>query len=173
MSWPGLVHGRLSASVRRAYERHPTSHHLPPKVPNCYSFRASPCVWVSAHRDTSDTMQVVAHFLQIEALKIQGSDKDLYARSAYNRYYYDIFLATRRMFSELDASWALLAHKDYPGLLRGQITRQFKLARTKAVRADDSELQSILDAAVRGASALANLNRESVRRPRCRRLPAR
>lgn len=99
----------------------------------------------------------MGYLLQVEALKTHDASKDLYARSAYNRYYYGVFLSIRAMFAGLDASWSALPHKSYPGILTGKLTKLFKEARRKAFKSGDAELVDILDNAVRAASALASL----------------
>ncbi|MDB5740767.1 MAG: hypothetical protein JWP16_1807 [Alphaproteobacteria bacterium] len=102
-------------------------------------------------------MQVVGHFLQMEAIKNHSGARDLYARSAYNRYYYGVFLNTRAMFAGLDSSWSALAHKSYPDVLKGKLTKRFKQERYRAIKAGDAELVEILNAALQAAVALASL----------------
>jgi hypothetical protein len=43
--------------------------------------------------------------------------KDLFGRSAFNRYYYAAFLITREMLGELNLSWKTTPHKEIPNLL--------------------------------------------------------
>lgn len=43
--------------------------------------------------------------------------KDLFCRSAFNRYYYAAFLITRKMLGELNLSWKTTPHKEIPNLL--------------------------------------------------------
>lgn len=102
-------------------------------------------------------MQAVGYLLQIEAQKAHGGVRDLYARSAFNRYYYGVFLDIRRMFAGLDPGWATLAHKAYPEVLDGKLTKKFKEARRKATKAGDFELVDIIEAAIRASAALAKL----------------
>lgn len=106
-------------------------------------------------------MKVVGHHLQIEAKKRQGIERDQFARSAYNRYYYAAFLTVRSMLTGFDPKWAQMVHKDYPPLLTGQITRRYRSERTRARKNDDSELVEKLDEGVRAAAALAKLMKKA------------
>lgn len=89
---------------------------------------------------------------------------DLFARSAYNRYYYSVFLHVRMVLRTIDSRWATPAHADIPIYFRckvltklvkqinvaentGQITpdeakRMFSLAATAA-----KDLAIMLDSA--------------------------
>lgn len=102
-------------------------------------------------------MQEVGHHLQVEAIKKTGDERDLFARSAYNRYYYAVYLAVRRMLTDLDPRWAQIAHKSCPELLKGEITKNYKKAKTRANKNGDSALIPKLDQGIRAAAALASL----------------
>lgn len=87
-------------------------------------------------------MEVVAHYLQAEAIgRSEKSEKDLFGRSSYNRYYYATFLIARELATELNpADWSQLAHASYPGILRGTVAKKFAKAREKANKTGDKEL---------------------------------
>lgn len=103
-------------------------------------------------------MQSVAHHLQIEAMAQPDEQKDVFARSAYNRYYYAVFLSARSMVSELDPKWLRLPHADYPKVLLGKnISTRLKVEALRANKNGDFELQKRLDDAVRACAALASL----------------
>lgn len=102
-------------------------------------------------------MQVVGLLLQKEAVKEQTDSKDLFARSAYNRYYYSVFLATRKLLAEINPAWGRLAHKSYPETLRGSVIKELTKARTRAVKRNDREFVLLLEGAIRATKALANL----------------
>jgi len=102
-------------------------------------------------------MQKVGHHLQVEAIKKVGVERDLFARSAYNRYYYAVFLSVRSMLSAFDPAWAGLPHKSYPEILRGKIAKKFNASKNRANKNGDYELIPKLDSGSRAAAALANL----------------
>lgn len=102
-------------------------------------------------------MQFVGLHLQKVAVEERGPERDKFARSAYNRYYYAVYLDVREMFAQLDASWARTPHKSYSEILEGQVTRKFKEERRKAYKNGDSELVRLIDDAQRAARALASL----------------
>lgn len=103
-------------------------------------------------------MEVVAHYLQVTALaKHDATERDLFGRSSYNRYYYSAFLSVRQMLARLDPSWGRLPHADYPGLLRGQISTVLSKGRKKAMKLQDQGLISQCSRASEAARNLANL----------------
>lgn len=63
-------------------------------------------------------MKIVGEQLQdwAEGKKI-AHEKDVFARSAFNRFYYAAFLITRDMLGELKPEWKKTAHKNIPDLL--------------------------------------------------------
>jgi len=61
------------------------------------------------------------------------------------------------MLSAFNGSWASLAHKSYPEVLKGQVTQELKKARTKAQKTQDSELQMMIESALSAAVALSSL----------------
>jgi len=63
-------------------------------------------------------MKIVGEQLQdwAEAKKITY-EQDVFARSAFNRFYYAAFLITRDMLGELKPKWKNTAHKNIPNLL--------------------------------------------------------
>ena len=107
------------------------------------------------HRSNSYIrMHTVGHHLQTKALATLGPDRDSYARSAFNRYYYGAFLTIRSMFREMDSKWYKLPHAAYPEILSGQITRAFQTAERRAHKNGDSGF--VYDIA-RGKRAIAAL----------------
>lgn len=82
-------------------------------------------------------MQEVAHYLQMKAHATTGPERDLFARSAYNRYYYACFLEMRSAVTEMRPEWARSPHKSYPELLSGSVTKTLKTERKKAQRIED------------------------------------
>lgn len=103
-------------------------------------------------------MHKVAHHLQTVAIDRDESDRDIFARSAYNRYYYAVFLAVRDMLSEMDSKWSHLAHKNYPEVLTGEsIMKQFQKEKKRAEKNSDYALNEKLDKAIRAVKALSSL----------------
>jgi hypothetical protein len=104
-------------------------------------------------------MNQVAHHLQKEALlQTNPSDRDVFARSAYNRYYYGIFLRVREMLIEFEPQkWAEVAHANCPEILTGQIFERFRKARKRASTNQDKTLVQLLNRAMSAATDLAKL----------------
>lgn len=89
-------------------------------------------------------MLSVAHHLQVEAVKLviaSKTDADLYARSAFNRYYYATFLCVRQTLVNVDKKYeSSLNHKGIPELLRGTIQKRIKAIQRKASKLGDAQL---------------------------------
>lgn len=102
-------------------------------------------------------MQLVAHHLQVEACSRPPAEKDQFARSAYNRYYYAIFLVAREMVADLYPDKVTsLGHKAYPEFLRGTVTRELKRQRSKAQKNTDSQLITQIRRALSAINDLAD-----------------
>lgn len=76
-------------------------------------------------------MKVVGEKLEsVALLERDVFKKDLFGRSAFNRYYYAAFLVTRKMLGELNPSWKHTAHREIPNLLltgvRKPVVRKLK-----------------------------------------------
>lgn len=98
-------------------------------------------------------MHSVGHHLQKEAMS-RGGD-DLFARSAFNRYYYNLFLSVKVVISDFDSSYSELGHKDYPNILSGTMVREFKKIGTRARKLGDFDLHADTQKAVHAAKELA------------------
>lgn len=72
-------------------------------------------------------MQVVGNYLSNFAMSIRGTSPDdgLFARSAFNRYYYATFLASRQLLIETTGTEGL-PHKALPEYLIGQFHKVLK-----------------------------------------------
>jgi len=102
-------------------------------------------------------MHEVGHHLQIEAIKKDGPEKDLFARSAYNRYYYSIFLIAREMLLTLNPDYRQLAHQDYPAILSGSIVKSFKKDRSIAQKNNDYNLFNKIESAISASKNFSEL----------------
>ena len=105
----------------------------------------------------TENMRLVAHHLQQQAMAADVEHRDAFARSAYNRYYYSVFLQSRDMMRQLDSSWSTIAHATYPQLLNGKIKTAFKAERKRALKNDDRELIKSIDQACRSIAELRKI----------------
>ena len=106
-------------------------------------------------------MKIVGEKLENWALAENSADeKDLFGRSAFNRYYYSAFLLTRKMLGEFKSQWMKEKHANIPNLLRTTVTNEVKKA-LKAAEKDNilqrGEASRILQAQKSSANRLANL----------------
>jgi hypothetical protein len=100
-------------------------------------------------------MERVALELQRSAItrRAHAEDFDQFGRSAFNRYYYTVFLIVRELVLEFNPSWDK-GHASVPALLRGSFQDELKKFRAAANRRRNSD-QS--DAASKGIAALHSL----------------
>jgi hypothetical protein len=105
----------------------------------------------------SEDMHRVAHHLQMTAVAAAANERDSYARSCYNRYYYSVFLQCREMLSDMDASWSRIAHASYPELLGGKVRKAFKTERIRASKSGDKDLVKLIDKACRSIAELQKI----------------
>lgn len=96
----------------------------------------------------NENMHRVALHLQKQAMEAPADQKDAFARSAYNRFYYSVFLQSREMMKQLDSKWSTLPHADYPKVLNGKVLRTFKLERRRAEKNRDRDLIKSIDQAM-------------------------
>lgn len=94
------------------------------------------------------------------ASESDDSKKDLFGRSAFNRYYYAAFLITREMLGEINRKWKTTPHKDIPGLLQGAVCKpvihRLKLDAKKDL-ITNGELSSLQSKLNNATNELANL----------------
>lgn len=102
-------------------------------------------------------MQEVAHHLQKTAHSMVGVERDAFARSAYNRYYYACYLEIRVAFREMSAEWGRSAHSNFPAILRSSIPKCLKSGKREANRVGDAELERRISQALRGCAELASI----------------
>jgi hypothetical protein len=109
------------------------------------------------------SMGVVALHLQIEAIKSDKplEERDLFGRSAYNRYYYASFLHVRKMLTELDIRWSRTPHNDYPNILRITIRNEIRKYKKTARKSDDLYLLQLYSQAINAAHELAVIMEKS------------
>lgn len=107
-------------------------------------------------------MEVVAHHLQVTAIGWKDpTERDLFGRSSYNRYYYAAFLSVRQVLARLRPEWAALAHATFPEVLTGKILKTLSTGRNKAQRVRDGDLVSQCQRAIAASNELAKLLRSS------------
>jgi hypothetical protein len=103
-------------------------------------------------------METVAQLLRDEALtRTVHLERDQFARSSFNRFYYAAFLRVRDGLATMSPGWDEMAHAAMPQLLRGSITGKLKMGLAQAKRNEDGDLVSICSCALDAAFDLANL----------------
>ena len=72
-------------------------------------------------------MKIVGDQLAAWALaQAEDDKKDLFGRSAFNRYYYAAFLSTRQMLGEFKTAWKKTPHGRIPKLLKEKLKPKLK-----------------------------------------------
>jgi len=103
-------------------------------------------------------MREVAEHLETEAKRRSKNvdDVNLFARSAFNRYYYATFLLARELMKKFRPSWRG-SHSALPKELTGSILREIKQLKKKANRLHDWEIVSQCDVCIHHIHQLSEL----------------
>lgn len=103
-------------------------------------------------------MEVVASHLFQEVLKRTDQDeKNLFARSAFNRCYYATFLNVRAGLKQLNPEWSKLPHKDIPEVLKVSVKKMLVKGKAKASKVNDVESMRLCERAVVAARDLSEI----------------
>jgi hypothetical protein len=109
-------------------------------------------------------MERVALELQRTAMKRrdQVDDFDKFGRSAFNRYYYAVFLIVRDLMLEFNSRWAG-SHSSIPEMLRGTVRGEISRFRSAANKRGNSEQSEAANRAIAAIHSLATLMEEANR----------
>lgn len=100
----------------------------------------------------------VATSLHSQALAmVDPEQRDVFARSAFNRLYYSTFLVVRSVLKDLNPEWGYIAHKTVPEVLRGQIVSTLAKGISASRKANDVQTLSQCSSAKKAAEELASL----------------
>lgn len=104
-------------------------------------------------------MEVVAdHLCQEVYRRADQAEKDLFGRSAFNRYYYATFLHVRTGLRQLnDPDWFDLPHKVIPDVLKGAIRKKLSKGRVDASKVNDTDVVKLCERAKHAALELSEL----------------
>jgi len=103
-------------------------------------------------------MEIVAQHLHQEAIhRTSPIERDLFGRSAFNRYYYSMFIEVRASLAMLRPEWSRLAHAAIPDLLKGKVKDELKRGRKRAEKMGDFDVVSLCESALSATEALAKL----------------
>ncbi len=61
------------------------------------------------------------HLTEAAFSRTNNSETDLFARSAFNRYYYAVFLIVKEKISVIKPEWGVMSHKHLPKVIKGQV----------------------------------------------------
>ena len=106
-------------------------------------------------------MKIVGDQLATWALaQTEDDKKDLFGRSAFNRYYYAAFLSVRQMLGELEPKWQRTAHRNIPDLLKRTLKRKLKSAIDKGILPRGEGMQ-VIEKHSKSISGLADLLKQA------------
>jgi len=110
-------------------------------------------------------MKLVGEQLEKWALSRKiSNEKDLFGRSAFNRYYYSAYLVTREMLGEFKDDWKFCSHKSIPDLLEGEVKSKVKREIKKSLKSGlikIGEYSRIHTNITKATNDLANLLRQA------------
>ncbi|MBN4054444.1 hypothetical protein JYT87_01910 [Nitrospira defluvii] len=86
--------------------------------------------------------------------------KDLFGRSAFNRYYYAAFLITREMLGAIEPKWKKTPHRAIPKLLKDAVCKPVVKRLEQSAKKDlltNGELSALRSKLTKATTELANL----------------
>lgn len=83
-------------------------------------------------------------------------ERDQFARSAFNRYYYAVYLTIRDALTQIDPAWDEPSHSQVPRLLRETVVKRIN-SRRKKVAMQGQQAQKLAGQGCTAAKALAQL----------------
>lgn len=83
-------------------------------------------------------------------------ERDQFARSAFNRYYYAIYLTIRDALAQIDPSWDEPSHSQVPKLLRETVVKRIN-SRKKKITMQGQQAHKLAGQGCTAAKALAQL----------------
>ncbi|NIF53504.1 hypothetical protein [Burkholderia sp. Ax-1724] len=109
-------------------------------------------------------MERVAEALTIQAISVKDErDANLFGRSAFNRYYYSVYLSTRQMVRIGHPEIKQFKHKELPDLLIGKVQERIQQEASKLKKRNilsDGQASQLVQSARQALSELANILRE-------------
>lgn len=103
-------------------------------------------------------MEIVAHHLQnVASTRPDPIERDLFGRSAFNRYYYATYLDVKEVLGSLKAEWGGIPHGDVPNVLVGAVKKALIKGRDRAQRASDPETAELCSRAVHATHLLSEM----------------
>jgi len=102
-------------------------------------------------------MHAVGHHLRTYAHNKEMPERDAFARSAFNRYYYGCFLLVRSTLIEINVPPKNIKHRKIKDILEGDIARKLRNARRQAQRNEDGTLVKKIDGGLRAIQPLQRL----------------
>lgn len=109
-------------------------------------------------------MKRVADHLADQAMRIpDNAERDIFGRSAYNRYYYSTFLIVREGLRRMQViqDSGEIAHASIPQMLNGSIREKLKRNRSRAAKIQDRDSVKLFSDALTAARDLASLMNEA------------
>jgi hypothetical protein len=82
---------------------------------------------------------------------------DLFGRSAFNRYYYAMYLIVRAAVSKMDPRWARTTHGGFAELLSGAVADKISKVRRRAQKLGDAEATALCSKAIHAIHELSGL----------------
>lgn len=103
-------------------------------------------------------MEAVGLHLQRIASDLSDQvERDLFARSAFNRYYYATYLDVKNGLGSLNAGWRGIPHSQVPTILKGPVNKELAKGRDRAKRASDPNTSALCSRAMHAARVLSEL----------------
>lgn len=84
-------------------------------------------------------------------------ERDFFARSAFNRYYYATYLDVRNGLGSLDVGWRGIPHSQVPNILAGPVNKAIAKGRDRAKKVSDANTSVLCSRAMHATLVLSDL----------------
>lgn len=106
-------------------------------------------------------MEIVGlHLQNIASNRPNPVERDLFGRSAFNRYYYATYLNVKEFLGSLRGEWGRISHDAVPDLLMGAVKKVLQNGRERAKRASDKDTVELCSRAIHAVHELSKMMTE-------------
>jgi hypothetical protein len=106
-------------------------------------------------------MEIVGlHLQNVASTRLNPVERDLFGRSAFNRYYYATYLDVKECLGSLKVEWGRITHDGVPDLLMGAVKKVLQNGRERAKRASDDDTVELCSRAIHAAHELSKMMTE-------------
>ena len=103
-------------------------------------------------------MQEVGEYLQdvLQSNLSRTVNREAFARTAYNRYYYACYLYVKQELRKMNDQWVFRSHQNVPKVLMSHVSKEFMRMRDQAKSTGDKRFYGQINDAISSATEIAS-----------------